>query len=191
MIGMVACLKPQKAPLDFVEAAARVARNHPEARFVLAGDGELSSAVASRARALGLEGRLSLLGWRRDVPDLLAALDVLVLTSRWEGLPRVIPEAIAATVPVVATAVDGSAEILKDDENGLLAEPGDIDGIAARIGRLLDDPALAPRLTAAARPLLEEFDIDRMVRRQEALYARLLDEKAHPVAPPAARPIYR
>jgi glycosyltransferase involved in cell wall biosynthesis len=147
--------------------------------------------VVSRARALGLDGRLHLLGWRRDVPDLLAAFDVLVLTSRWEGLPRVIPEAIAASVPVVATAVDGSAEILQDGVNGFLAGPGDIDGIAARIARLLDDPALARRVATAAQPLLHEFDIDRMVRRQEALYARLLGERLQRVASAAARPIYK
>jgi glycosyltransferase involved in cell wall biosynthesis len=191
IVGMVACLKPQKAPLDFVEAAARVAQRRRDACFVVAGDGALKDAVASRARALGLEGRLHLLGWRRDVPDLLASFDVLVLTSRWEGLPRVIPEAIAASVPVVATAVDGSAEILKDGVNGFLAAPGDIDGIAARIARLLDEPALGSEVTAAARPLLDEFDIDRMVRRQEALYARLLDEGSARVAHAAARPIYK
>ena len=191
LVGMVACLKPQKAPLDFVEVASRVARGRPDVRFVIAGDGELRGAVVSRARALGLDDRLHLLGWRRDVPDLLAALDVLVLTSRWEGLPRVIPEAIAASVPVVATAVDGSAEILHDGLNGFLAPPGDVEGIAARLARLLDDPDLRRRVADAARPLLEEFDIDRMVRRQEALYARLLGERSARVAPAAARPIYK
>jgi glycosyltransferase involved in cell wall biosynthesis len=188
---MVACLKPQKAPLDFVETAARVAQERPEALFVIAGDGDLRAAVEARARALGIEARLRLLGWRRDIPDLLAALDVLVLTSRWEGLPRVIPEAIAASVPVVATAVDGSAEILRDGENGFLAAPGDVAGLASRITRLLTHPDLGRKVTAAARPLLEEFDIDRMVRRQEALYSRLLAERSARVAPVAAPPIYK
>jgi glycosyltransferase involved in cell wall biosynthesis len=191
IVGMVACLKPQKAPLDFVETAARVAQERPEALFVIAGDGDLRAAVEARARALGIEARLRLLGWRRDIPDLLAALDVLVLTSRWEGLPRVIPEAIAASVPVVATAVDGSAEILRDGENGFLAAPGDVAGLASRITRLLTHPDLGRKVTAAARPLLEEFDIDRMVRRQEALYSRLLAERSARVAPVAAPPIYK
>jgi glycosyltransferase involved in cell wall biosynthesis len=191
IVGMIACLKPQKAPLDFVEAAARVAAERPDALFVIAGDGELRGAVEARARALGIDGRLRLLGWRRDVPDLLAALDVLVLTSRWEGLPRVIPEAIAASVPVVATAVDGSAEILRDGLNGFLAEPGDVAGLASRIATLLAHPDRGRQVIAAARPLLEEFDIDRMVRRQEALYSRLLEERARKLAPAAARPIYK
>jgi glycosyltransferase involved in cell wall biosynthesis len=176
IVGMVACLKPQKAPLDFVEAAARVAARRPDARFVMVGDGELRAAVASRALALGLDRRLHLLGWRRDVPDLLAAFDVVALTSLWEGLPRVVPESIAAGRPLVVTAVDGAAEILRHEENALLVPPSDPAATAEQMLRLLQDPALARRLVAAARPLLAEFDIDRMVREQETLYARLVRE---------------
>src|SRR5262249_6930431 len=80
VVGMIACLKPQKAPLDFVDAAARVAASRPDVRFVMAGDGDLRPAVVARARAVGLEGRLHLLGWRRDIPEVMAALDVVVLT---------------------------------------------------------------------------------------------------------------
>jgi glycosyltransferase involved in cell wall biosynthesis len=178
LVGMVACLKPQKAPLDFVDAAARVAAARPDVRFVMVGDGELRAAVVARARAVGLEGRLHLLGWRRDVPAVMAALDVVVLTSLWEGLPRVVPEAIAAGRPIVATAVDGTAEVLRDGDNALVAAPGDRVGIAARIERLLADPRLGPGLVERARPLLAEFDIDAMVRAQERLYRQLLDAAA-------------
>ena len=176
LVGMVACLKPQKAPLDFVEAAARVAAARPDVSFVMVGDGPLRQAVETRARALGIGARLHLAGWRRDVPDLLAAFDVAVLTSLWEGLPRVVPEAIAAGRPIVATAVDGTAEILRDGETALLAPPSDPEAIARQVLRILDDEALARRLAAAARPLLGAFDIDAMVREQERLYARLLGQ---------------
>ncbi|HET8946838.1 MAG TPA: glycosyltransferase family 4 protein [Candidatus Polarisedimenticolia bacterium] len=174
IVGMVACLKPQKAPLDFVEAAARVASRRPDATFVMVGDGPLRAAVEARARALGLDGRLHLLGWRRDVPDLLPAFDVVTLTSLWEGLPRVVPEAIAAGRPLVVTAVDGAAELLRHEEHALLVPPSDPGAVAGQILRLLEEPALARRLVGSARPLLAEFDIDRMVREQESLYARLL-----------------
>jgi glycosyltransferase involved in cell wall biosynthesis len=174
LVGMVACLKPQKAPLDFVEVAARVAAARPDAAFLIAGDGELRPAVEEHARRLGLAGRLHLLGWRRDVPRVMAGLDVVLLTSLWEGLPRVVPEAIAAGRPVVATAVDGTAEILRDGENGFVARPHDRDGLAARVLRLIEDPALGRRLAETASPLLREFDIDEMVRAQEDLYRRLL-----------------
>jgi glycosyltransferase involved in cell wall biosynthesis len=182
LVGMVACLKPQKAPLDFVAAAARVAAGHPRVHFVLVGDGTLRAAVETAAAAAGLRGRLHLLGWRRDIPRLTAAFDVVALTSHWEGLPRVVPEAIAAGRPIVATAVDGTAEVLRDGDNALLTPAGDIEGIAVRLTRLLDSPALGEALVDRARPLLAEFDIDAMVRSQEALYGRLLDER------PARRP---
>jgi glycosyltransferase involved in cell wall biosynthesis len=174
LVGMIACLKPQKAPLDFVETAARVARARPEARFVLAGDGELRGPVERRAASLGLDGRLFLLGWRRDVPRIMAALDVLVLTSLWEGLPRVLPEAIAAGVPIVATAVDGTTDILRDGDTGIVCRPRDVEGLAAGVLRLLGDPERGRDLARRARAVLPEFDIDRMVRDQEALYARLV-----------------
>ena len=174
LVGMVACLKPQKGPLDFVAVAAKVAAARPATHFVLAGDGELRAAVTSAAAAAGIGERLHLLGWRRDVPRLLAAFDVAALTSYWEGLPRVVPEAIAAGVPLVATAVDGTAEILRDGDNALTAPAGDVEGLAARVVRLLADPSLGAALVDRARPLLAEFDIDQMVRSQESLYARLL-----------------
>lgn len=174
LVGMVACLKPQKAPVDFVEVAARVAAARPDAAFLIAGDGELRQSVEDHARRLGLAGRLHLLGWRRDVPRVMAGLDVVLLTSLWEGLPRVVPEAIAAGRPIVATAVDGTAEILRDGENGFVTRPHDRDGLAARVLRLIEDPALGRRLAETASPLLREFDIDEMVRAQEDLYSRLL-----------------
>ncbi len=115
LVGMIACLKPQKAPLDFVETAARVLAGEPRTTFVVAGDGELRGAVeAAIARVPGGAGRIRLLGWRRDTERILADLDLLLLTSRWEGLPRVLPEAMAAGKPVVATAVDGSPEAVAE-----------------------------------------------------------------------------
>lgn len=175
LVGMVACLKPQKAPLDFVAAAARVAAARPDAHFLIAGDGELRSQVERRIADCGLAGRFHLLGWRRDVPRVMAALDVVVLTSLWEGLPRAVPEAIATGRPIVATAVDGTGEILADGDNALTTGPADPAGIAERVVRLLGDPALGARLAERARPLLAEFDIDAMVRAQEDLYRRLLE----------------
>ncbi|OLD65075.1 MAG: hypothetical protein AUI47_03000, partial [Acidobacteria bacterium 13_1_40CM_2_68_5] len=114
LVGMIACLKPQKSPLTFVEVAARVVRELPGTVFVLAGDGELRGEVERRAAALGLRESFRLLGWRRDVPRVMAALDVMLHTSLWEGLPRVLPEAIASGVPIVATGVGGTVDILRD-----------------------------------------------------------------------------
>ena len=178
LAGMIGCLKPQKAPEDFVRVAALVAAALPSARFVAAGDGELRPAVEAAIRRRGLEGRFTLLGWRRDVPALLADLDVLVLTSRWEGLPRVFPEAMAAGVPIVAFRVDGAPEAVAEGENGWLHEPGDIEGIAGHVSELLADPARARAMGLRGRERVEEWDINAMVRRQEDLYTELIGARA-------------
>ncbi|RMG42667.1 MAG: glycosyltransferase family 1 protein [Acidobacteria bacterium] len=186
LVGMVACLKPQKAPLDFVAVAARVAQAHPTARFVLAGDGELRPEVERAVAAAGLAGRFFLLGWRRDPEIVVGDLDVLVLTSRHEGLPRVIPEAMSAGKPVVATAVDGSPEAVLPGRTGFLRPPGDVEGIAADVSRLLRDPALARRFGRAARLHVRPWDIDEMVRAQERLYLELAREARLPTPAVAA-----
>ena len=92
-------LTPQKAPLDLIDAVARLVRDVPDARVVIVGDGPLRNAVETRRRELGLGERLILTGIRRDVPELLSAADVLALSSLWEGLPRVIPQAMAPAYP--------------------------------------------------------------------------------------------
>jgi glycosyltransferase involved in cell wall biosynthesis len=171
VIGSVTRLVPQKAPLDFVTAAAAIAGARPEARFVLVGDGPERDAVEQRVRALGLGGRVLLLGLRRDVPDLLAAFDAFLLTSLWEGMPRVLVQAVAAGVPVVATAVDGCAELVRDGETGLLVPPGRPEAAARAALRLLGDPDLATRIRRAARPRIErEFGLERMLGALEEVY---------------------
>jgi glycosyltransferase involved in cell wall biosynthesis len=175
IVGMIACLKPQKAPLDFVRMAARVLRQLPEARFVLAGDGVLRNRVAERIYREGLAGRVHLLGWRRDVAGFLAGLDVLALTSRWEGLPRVFAEARAVGVPIVATRVGGAAEAIRDGDSGFVVAPGDIDTMARQVVRLLRDTELRRSMAERGRAGLERWDIDAMVRRQAELYGELLN----------------
>jgi glycosyltransferase involved in cell wall biosynthesis len=174
VVTMVACLKPQKNPLDFARLAKQVAAAVPEAEFVLAGDGELRPDLESLVRELGLFGRFHLLGWRRDIPELLWVSDLLVLTSRWEGLPRVYLEALAAGLAVVGTRVDGAAEAVREGETGYLFEPGDVAGMAERVIALLRDPGERRRLAAAGRSRVEEFDIRHLVPAQEALYEELL-----------------
>ena len=173
LVAQVACFKPQKAPERFVAMARRVAAAHPEAHFVLVGDGVLRLRLERLRREAGLEGRLHLPGWLREVPAVLAAADVVTLTSRFEGLPRVVVEALTAGVPVAAMAVDGVAEAVLDGTNGYLVPPGDVAALAERVCRLLADPALRQRMAAAAPAGLAEFDRDLMVRQQETLYGEL------------------
>jgi glycosyltransferase involved in cell wall biosynthesis len=178
VVGTVTRLSPQKAPLDFVTAAAQVAASRPGAHFVVVGDGPLRAEVESRVAAAGLAGRFHLTGLRRDVPDLLHSFDVFALTSLWEGLPRVLIQAMAAGLPVVATAVDGSAEAVEDGVNGLLTPPGDPQALAAALLRLLGDPALAAQMGAAGQERAGEFGARKMVDDIAALYETLLTKGA-------------
>jgi glycosyltransferase involved in cell wall biosynthesis len=174
VVGTVTRLSPQKAPLDFVKAAARVAEQRPDVHFVVVGDGPLRAEVEAQVAATGLAERFHLTGLRRDVPDLLHSFDLFALTSLWEGLPRVLPQAMAAGLAIVATAVDGNAEAVESGANGLLTPPGDPDALAAALLRLLDDPALAARMGAAGQARAEEFSARKMVDDIAALYEALL-----------------
>lgn len=174
VVGMVAPMKPQKAPLDFVRVAAKVAAKKPETQFLFVGDGELREAMEQEITRLDLVKSFRLAGWRRDVPAIMRCLDIFVLTSLWEGLPRVYLEALASGVPVVGTRVDGAAEVVRDGVNGYLLAPGDIQGLADRVLSLLANPTLAADMGRRGESLPPEFDIHDMVRRQEAEYDRLL-----------------
>jgi glycosyltransferase involved in cell wall biosynthesis len=178
VVGTIAVFKPQKAPLDFVEVARRVRERVPEARFVMIGDGELRREVERAAARASLGEHLVLPGWREEIPDLLRAFDVFLLTSRWEGLPKVVPQALISGVPVVATAVDGTREIVDDGVDGYLLPPGDVAGLARRVSDLLAGAATVDPLFKRDR-LLREFDQGEMVRAQECLYEELLSKKGH------------
>lgn len=176
VVGTVAPFKPQKAPLDFVEVARRVLLRAPAARFVMVGDGVLRPAVERAVAASGMDANFHLPGWREEIPDLMRAFDVFLLTSRWEGLPKVVPQAMLAGVPVVATAVDGTREIVDDGVDGFLAPPGDVEALARRVSDLLAGKAAPDPLLKRER-LLREFDQAEMVRSQERLYEELLARK--------------
>jgi len=173
LVVQIACFKPQKAPERFVELAARVSHRVPEAHFLLVGDGELRAALERRRRESGLEDRLHLPGWRRDIPAILDAATVVTLTSRFEGLPRVLVEALATGVPVVAMDVDGVAEVVRDGENGFLVGEGDVEALASRVAEVLRDRGLRERLAGATGRGLAEFERGTMVRQQEELYREL------------------
>jgi glycosyltransferase involved in cell wall biosynthesis len=176
VVTMVSCLKAQKAPLDFVRVAARVIETMPDAHFLQVGDGELRDAVQGEAERLGIEKSYHLLGWRRDVREIIHLSDVMVLTSLWEGLPKVLPQAMAAGRPVVATAVDGTPEAIRDGVNGFLAKPHDVESMAQKVVVLLKDKGLAARMGEAGRAMVAEFDEARMLADLGVLYERLLGE---------------
>ena len=178
LIGVVARLQPVKGHKFFVEAAARVIYKEPEAQFVLAGGGPLRRDIEGQAARLGIKDRLHLLGDRTDVARLVASLDLLVLASMHEGLPNAVMEAMAAGVPVVATAVGGTKELIIDGETGYLVPPADADSLAGRITFALANETESMRIAARGRQFInKEFGMERMVESVETLYDELMREK--------------
>lgn len=178
VLGNIGRFSTQKNPLDWVRVAGKVARELPECRFLLVGDGPLREEVEAALVAEGIAERTVLTGLRRDVPRLLAAIDVFLLTSLWEGLPRVIPQAMSMQIPVVANRADGTAEVIIHGETGYLCEPGDLDSLTAYCLQLLRDPARRQAMGASGRAYAtREFDVRNMVTQLAALYEDLLAAK--------------
>ena len=175
LVGLVGRLVPIKAPEIFLQAAASIRAAMPEARFLVVGDGELRPALEALVQELGLGDAVRFLGWRRDLVRIYADLDVVALTSRNEGSPVVLIEALAAARPVVATAVGGVPEVVVDGQTGLTVPPSDPAPLAAAILRLLRDRALAARLGAAGRRhVYPRYDSSRLVEDVTQLYLREL-----------------
>jgi glycosyltransferase involved in cell wall biosynthesis len=170
LVTQIGNFKPQKAPLDFVRMAATIHARCAEAFFVMVGDGPLRGAAEELARTLGVHENMVFCGWWDDVPGLLAATTVSVLTSRHEGLPCSVVESLAAGVPGVATAVDGTIEVVRSGGNGFLAPAGDVAALAESVCTILADAEVRARFAQAASRGLEDFDRDLMVRQQEDLY---------------------
>lgn len=171
LVITVGNFKAQKAPLDFIRAAAVAGARFPAAYFLMLGDGDLRPEAEKLAARLGMQTRIIFAGWRRDVADLLHASDIFALSSLFEGLPRSVLQAQAAGLPVAATKVGGTPEAVREGENGYLAKPGDYRGLAEAVCRLLRDRKRALQFgRSGKRSLGEEFAIGKMVRDIETEY---------------------
>ncbi len=174
LVGIVANLRPVKGHRYFLEAAAQVSHSVPEAHFVLVGEGPLRSEIEAQAAQFGISSRVHILGYRPDAALLQTAFDVAVLASLHEGLPNSVMEAMAAGVPVVATAVGGTKELVTDEETGYLVPPADAEAMALRILRALQHPIESAALAARGQLFVNtEFNMERMVTAVETLYSSL------------------
>jgi glycosyltransferase involved in cell wall biosynthesis len=133
----VGSLEPQKDHATLLRAVATLRGRYPRLRLAVAGHGPLGRALGRLAEELGLADRVAWLGLRHDVPALLAACDAFVLTSRWEGSPNALLEALVSGVPVVATALGGVRDLVEDGRSGFLATPGDVAAVAGAMERVL------------------------------------------------------
>ena len=176
VVGLVANVRGSKGHNVFLEAARTVLASVPSARFLIVGDGVGFDEVSRRVREMGLDASVRLTGFRRDIPQVMAALDVLVLPSiRSEAIPQVIPQALAVGTPVVASTVGGSPELIRDGENGRLVPPGDARGLADAILALLREPERARAMARAGQAMVRErYTIDATMARTTAVYRELV-----------------
>ena len=176
LVGVIGRLLNMKGQDVFIRAAAELAGRFDDLFFVLAGDGDNRRDYEQLVGQLGLRDRVLFLGWRRDVPNILANLDVVVLptVNDFEGTPLAVIEALAANRPIVATNVGGVSEVIRDGETGKLIPIKDPQAIVAAVSALLDDPARAKVMSEAGRELVSRLyrEAD-MIAATESYYREL------------------
>ena len=175
LVAVVANLWPVKGHRGLIEAVGRVRERIPGVHFALIGDGPERAFLEQRIAALGLGRQVTLLGTRYDVPAILARTDAACLASQAEGMPNAVMEAMAARLPVVATAVGGVPELIADGENGFLAPPGDPAALANRLVELLSDRARGRTMGERGRVRVQrEWSLQRLAEGHGALYRGVL-----------------
>jgi glycosyltransferase involved in cell wall biosynthesis len=178
VVGKIARLFPLKGHDELLDAAPEIVLRHPGVWFFLVGDGVLYEHVRERARRAGILENFVFAGLveRERIPQLIGAMDVVVHTSLREGLPRVLPQALAVGKPCVSFALDGAPEVVIHGETGFLVKPRDAAGLADAVSRLLDDPALRERMGEAGRRVVDPaYRAETMVTEIAELYSQLLE----------------
>jgi glycosyltransferase involved in cell wall biosynthesis len=165
-----------KQPLTLIRAFHEAVGQLPGLRLLMVGEGDEKEEGMRLAAELGLEGRVYFSSFRQDVPDVLAAADIYVLPSLWEGLPIGLLEAMAMGKAVIGTRVDGTREVLRDGENGLVVEPGNVGALAAAILRLVEDRRLRESMGACAvETVRERFNAAVMTKEIENIYKKIAE----------------
>src|SRR6266550_6294693 len=174
LVGCVARLAPVKGVHYLLEAVPLVRASVPKATVVFVGDGPMRSALERRAGALGLNGAVVFLGLRRDIAEIMALCDVIVLPSLNEGMGRAAVEALAAGRPVIGSRISGIQDVIADKETGFLVPPADPAALAHAIIHLLTNPALAIAMGRRASDAAGRYDIEPMINKIDRLYSQLL-----------------
>ncbi|PTL34897.1 hypothetical protein CLG94_12425 [Candidatus Methylomirabilis limnetica] len=181
VVGFIGRLVPQKNPGLFLEMAQAVLRSGLRCGFLLVGDGPLRATLGEQARNLEIDKSVRFAGVRNDVPRILGVIDLLVLTSDWEGLPNVILEAFAAGVPTVATNVGGVGELLADGVTGYIVPPRDVPTLVDRVIRMLSDRDFQGQCGRHGREYVQSrFSISVMIDQTVALYNSVLRSRGLP-----------
>jgi glycosyltransferase involved in cell wall biosynthesis len=170
---VVGTLKEQKGHRYLIEAVVPLIQRIPQLHLLIVGDGDLRSSLRAQVQAAGIDCNVHFLGNRSDVPSILAASDVFVLPSLWEGLPMALIEAMASGLPVIATLVSGSQQVVEHNRSGILVPPGEVVALRQAMEALLSDPERASLLGKAAQRRIEEaYSARRQAEEHLILYRR-------------------
>ncbi len=177
VLGMVAQLIPRKGHSLVLQAMQQLVSSYPQLRLICFGQGPLKDSLEKEAQERGLQDRVQFTGFRHDLPNWLGCIDVLVHPALMEGLGISLIQAAACSVPVIASRAGGMPEIVYDEENGLLIEPGDLAGLVQALKRLIDEPHTRQQFGMAGRQLVErEYSIEAMVEGNLAVYQGLIEK---------------
>ena len=174
-LAVIANLRPEKGHGVLLDAIAGLVAHHPKFRLLIAGNGPMRGAIEAHIRRLHLEATAELVGEVHDVPAFLSSVDGVILPSiANEGFPNAVMEAMAASLPVVATDSGGTRELVVEGETGFIVPPGDVEALASRVGLLCRDGELRRKMGEAGRwRIVRQFTTQQMARRYESLYATL------------------
>lgn len=177
LIGNIGRLSEQKGMTYFIQAAVKVLKRYPKTRFYIVGAGELEKELKGEANRLLPDDAISFLGYRSDIQNVMSQLDFIVLSSLWEGLPLTPIEAFSVGKTVVATAVDGTPEIVQDRKNGILVKPKDVDGLAEAMTEMIENKNKRKQFGVAAhKSYEEEFSFEKMAERYIEYYKGISSE---------------
>jgi len=175
VVGTVGWLLPIKGSMQLLRAMGNIWNGRRDLNLVYVGKGELEEDLKAEAARLGVEDRVRFLGWRDDVHEIMPFFDVFVLPSMMEGMGRALVEAIAAGKPVIGTRVGGIPDLVKDGHNGFLVEPGEVDGLAEAIQKLVADENLRRAMGERGRAMAPAYSVERMIEKIDELYGSLLN----------------
>ncbi|MDO9566917.1 MAG: glycosyltransferase family 4 protein [Candidatus Desulfaltia sp.] len=179
VVGTVGRLTPVKGHKYLIKAAGKIVKTRPDTTFVFLGDGELSDELKKMTFSLGIEENIKFLGWRPDVAEVMSTFDIFALPSLNEGMGRVLVEAMALGKPIVASDIGGIPDLVVDGENGYLVPVGDVETLAARIRRLLDDPGKREEMGNTGQRYALKYSSEEMMKKIDRLYRELAVSCCH------------
>jgi len=178
LIGSIGRLVWEKGFEFLINAAPGVLRAVPDAKFLIVGEGPLKEQLIVKSEQLNVRDRIVFAGFRNDIKEIIAALDLLVIPSLSEGFPMVILEAMAMEKPIIASCINGIIEQITDGENGVLVSPKDHNALTKSILKLIQDKELSKKLGIAARKKVEqEFSVEKMVAETEKVYLSIVQDR--------------